>query len=101
MEGAATLVGLQKVAEFGNWPKQPSIGCAIDEEMVKRGVSVSCRAKDAPIHQEPSEYTHHTPRADVASGDILILEMIILETCPVHVKHLQDMLLDVVYVPLT
>jgi hypothetical protein len=35
LEGAATQIGPQKVAEFGNWPKQPSIGCAVDEETVK------------------------------------------------------------------
>src|SRR5438067_13359686 len=100
LEGTATQVGLQKVAEFGNWPKQPSVGCAIDEETVKRSVPVSCRAKDAPIHQEPSEHAHHTPGADIASGEILVLEMIIRETRLVHVKHPQDMLLDVVRVPL-
>src|SRR5947209_8554767 len=100
LEGAATQVGFQKVAEFANRPKQPSIGCAIDEETVKRGVPVSGSAKDAPVHQEPSEYAHHTPGADVASGDILILEMVIRETRPVHVQHLQDMLLNVVPVPL-
>src|SRR5215469_2242889 len=55
LEGAAIQIGLQKVAEFRNRPKQPSIGCAIDEETVKRGVPASCRAKDAPIHQQPSE----------------------------------------------
>ena len=99
MEGPTIQVDLQKVAEFGNWPKQPSIGYSIDEETVKRGVPVSCRAKDAPIHQEPSEYAHHAPRANIASGDILILEMIIRETRAVHVKHLQDVLLDVIGVP--
>src|SRR6266852_9108943 len=77
VEGPTTQVGLHKVAEVSNMPQQPSIRCTIDEEPVKGGIPVSGRAKDAPIHQEPSQDAHHTPRSNVARGDILILEVAI------------------------
>src|SRR5947209_3744815 len=60
LEGATTEEGLQKVAQFGNWPKQPSVGCAIDEETVKRRGPLSSYDKAPPIHGEPAEAARWT-----------------------------------------